>query len=110
VLHLVLRRRNEPPPAWRVLLVAMIVVPGGMLFARVGALGGLPVWVYYGIPAALTWLLPPVAFRMRGREIAHYLPSAVLVAPLIHVVFAFFLGWTEYMPFIPVPSLREVLG
>jgi hypothetical protein len=66
--------------------------------------------VYYGIPAALTWLLPPVVFRMRGREIAHYLPSAVLVAPLIHVVFAFFLGWTEYMPFIPVPSLRDVLG
>ena len=62
------------------------------------------------MPAALTWVLPPVIFRMRGREVARYLPLAVLVAPLIHVVFAFFFGWAEYMPFIPVPSLRELVG
>ena len=30
--------------------------------------------------------------------------------PLIHVVFAFFLGWNEYLPFLPIPSLAEVLG
>lgn len=80
------------------------------MFARAGARAGLPVWVYYGLPAALTWLLPPLAFRMRGLEIARYLPMAMLIAPVIHVVFAFFLGWTEYMPFIPVPSLRALLS
>lgn len=47
---------------------------------------------------------------MRAGEIALYLPLALLVAPVIHVVFAFFLGWTEYMPFIAVPSLREMIG
>jgi len=26
------------------------------------------------------------------------------------VLFAFFLGWNEYMPFIPVPSLGELIG
>jgi hypothetical protein len=27
-----------------------------------------------------------------------------------HVVFSFFLGWHEYMPFIPVPPLGSLLG
>jgi hypothetical protein len=35
---------------------------------------------------------------------------AVLVAPVIHVLFSFFLGWKEYMPFIPVPYLGELIG
>jgi len=34
----------------------------------------------------------------------------VLVAPVIHVLFSFFLGWQEYMPFIPVPLLSELMG
>ncbi|MGQ0736435.1 MAG: hypothetical protein ACT4QD_22620 [Acidobacteriota bacterium] len=54
--------------------------------------------------------MPPIAFRMRGREVALYVPLAMLVAPSIHVVFSFLLGWKEYMPFIPVPSLRELIG
>ena len=33
-----------------------------------------------------------------------------LSAPLIHVAFALFLGWDEYMPFLPVPSLAEILA
>lgn len=110
ILHAVLHSRREPPRLSRMVWVAIVVVVGGMSFARMGALSDLPVWVYYGIPAALTWLLPPVVFRMSARELTRYLPMALLVAPFIHVVFAFFFGWKEYMPFIPVPSLRELFG
>ena len=39
-----------------------------------------------------------------------YLVLAFLASPLIHVVFSFFLEWHEYMPFIPMPSLKSLLG
>lgn len=52
---------------------------------------------------------PPRAFRMNGRELARYLPLAMISAPLIHVLFSFFLGWNEYMPFIQVPSMQALL-
>ncbi len=80
-----------------------------MVFAKMGTTVGLPVWLYYGVPAVLTWLLPSV-FRMRGRVVTKYVPVAVLVAPMIHVTFSFVLGWKEYMLFIPVPSIWELIG
>ena len=70
----------------------------------------LQLWLYYGVPACLTWLLPPVAFRLSAREFAQYLGLAILMAPTVHVLFSLILGWKEYMPFIPVRSLGELLG
>jgi hypothetical protein len=29
---------------------------------------------------------------------------------VIHVFFSLLFGWKEYMPFLSVPSLRELLG
>jgi hypothetical protein len=110
VLFVVMHRRSPPPTLARVLSVAGVVVVGGMVFAKTGTTVGLPVWVYYGVPAALTWVLPPVVFRMRGNEVSRYLALAVLSAPMIHILFSFFLGWKEYMPFIPVPSLWELIA
>ena len=110
VIRIVLNRRADRPQALRVLWVAAVVVVGGMSFAKLGASAGAPVWVYYGVPAVLTWALPPLAFRMRSLEFGQYLILAVLMAPVIHVLFSFFLGWKEYMPFIPVPSLGELVG
>jgi hypothetical protein len=107
---LVLRRRNPPPRLTRILWVAGVVVIGGMEFAKMGTTVGLPVWLYYGVPAGLTWVLPPVVFRMRGHEVARYLPLALLVAPTIHILFSFILGWKEYMPFLHVPSLWELMA
>ena len=105
VLYATLYHRHERPSLRTILGVAALVSVGGMVFARVGAAMGLPVWVFYGIPAALTWLVPPMVFGMRAGELAAYIPMAVLSAPVIHVCFSFFLGWHEYMPFIRVPSL-----
>jgi hypothetical protein len=110
LLLAVLNHRSSRPTSTSVVWVSGIVVVGGMLFARMGTTLGLPVWLYYGVPAAVTWVLPPLVFRMRGSEIAKYLPLAVSVAPFIHILFSFFLGWKEYMPFIPVPALWELIG
>ena len=105
-----LHRRAHLPSRTAIGGVSAIVVIGGLLFAKVGATAGWPVWLYYGVPAALTWFLPPAAFRMVRRELLQYVVLAVLLAPSVHVAFSFFLGWNEYMPFIPVPSVRELLG
>ena len=110
VLHIVLRKRDQPTRRLTTLWVASVVVVGGMVFAKVGATSGFPIWLYYGLPAVLTWVLPPIAFRMTAYEITRYVPLALLVAPAIHIAFSFLLGWKEYMPFLPVKSLAELLG
>ena len=54
--------------------------------------------------------MPPVAFKLYGKELLQYLVLAFLSSPAIHVVFSFLFDWHDYMPFIPVPSLESLLG
>jgi hypothetical protein len=110
VLRFALRRRVAEPKWGWILAIAVLVVPGGMLFARWGANVELAWWVYYTAPALVTLVVPPVAFRMARIEVMEYLLLAFLMAPAIHILFSFFLGWKEYIPFLPVPSLLELLG
>jgi putative effector of murein hydrolase len=110
ILRFVMRRRAQRPAVLAALGVAAVVVVGGMLFAKFTQNAGWPWWIYYTVPALVTLALPPVAFRFTGRELWQYLVLAFLSSPVIHVLFSFFLGWHEYMPFIPVPSLRDILA
>jgi hypothetical protein len=109
MLRFVTRARAVRPASQLVVIVSAIVVVGGMVFAKFGHNAGLPWWIYYTVPALATLLVPPVAFRMTWRESTLYLLLAFASSPLIHVVFSFLLDWHEYMPFIPVPSLRSLL-
>jgi hypothetical protein len=104
------RKRQARPKATTVMWVSLIVVVGGMLFARFGASTGLPWWIYYTVPALLTLSLPPVVFRFNRSEATQYIVLAFLSSPVIHFMFSFFLDWHEYMPFIPVPSLQSLLA
>ena len=108
VLRCALRRRASAPARTGVLGIVSIVVVGGMIFAKYGANHDWHWAIYYGVPAALTLLLPPLAFRMRTRELVEYLILAWCTSPLIHVLFSFFLGWKEYLPFIAVPAIWEL--
>jgi len=108
ILRFVLRARIPRPPWIRVLTTAVIVTVGGMLFAKVGQNSGLPWWIYYTVPMLVTVIVPPVVFRMNGREALAYLVLAFLSSPVIHIVFSFILGWKDYMPFIDVPALWEL--
>ena len=103
LLRLVLGRRVFRARITAVIAVSALVVVGGMLFGKYGATFGLPWWIYYPVPALVTILLPPFVFRMAAKRTVLYLALASISAPLIHVLFAFFLGWNEYMPFIPIP-------
>jgi len=110
LLRFVTRHRTSRPRTGVLAVVAAVVVVGGMVFAKYGNNLGLPWWIYYTVPALATLLVPPVIFRLRGRELAQYLFLAFLSSPAIHVVFSLFLGWHEYMPFIPVPSLKQLMA
>ena len=108
ILRIVLRGRTRRPERWRVMSTALVVVIGGMLFAKVGQNSGLPWWVYYTVPMLVTVIVPPAVFRMSVREVMTYLVLAFLSSPVIHVVFSLFLGWKDYMPFIEIPSIWEL--
>jgi hypothetical protein len=110
ILRFATRRRSQRPNTSTIVAVSGIVVVGGMIFAKFGNNAGLPWWIYYTVPALTTLLLPPVVFKLSGKELLEYLVLAFLSSPVIHVLFSFFLDWHEYMPFIPVPSLKSLLG
>lgn len=111
VLGLVTRGRSNRPRPGLLFLLTFVVVLAGMVFARYGhILFRLPWWIYYGLPASLTFLLPPVALRMRTAEIARYVPLAVLMGPGIHLLASLVFGWHDYMPFpVYIPSLMEMV-
>ena len=108
ILRWTFRARATARSTIPVAAVAFVVVVVGMCFAKFGANSGLPVYVYYGVPAAVTLLLPPLAFRMSARELLLYIVLAFLSSPAIHFVFSFFIGWHEYLPFWNIPSVWQL--
>jgi len=90
-------------------MTALFVVFGGMLFARWTYAPGVPWWIFYGVPALATCLMPPIEFRMSRVETCSYMAMAVVMAPAIHVFFSFFVGWHDYMPWFYVRSFWELL-
>lgn len=109
ILIFVTRQRSSRPSLAAVLAIASVVVVGGMLFAKLGQNAGWPWWIYYTVPALATLVVPPALLRFSTGELCWYLVLAALSSPVIHLLFSFFLGWHDYMPFIRVPSLREIL-
>jgi hypothetical protein len=109
VVIFVLRTRTQRPEVKMLASLTILVVVLGMLFARYAhILFQPPWWVYYGVPASTTLLLPPAALRMRRNEVLQYIPLAILMAPAIHLFFSLFIGWHDYMPFpFYIPSLLE---
>lgn len=110
ILRFVTRKRTTKPTLTIVLTIAAVVVVGGMIFAKFGQNTGWPWWVYYTIPALVTLLVPPLVLRFSAEELWQYLALAALSSPVIHVLSSFLLGWHDYMPFIRVPSIHELLS
>jgi hypothetical protein len=110
VIAVTTRKRTTKPNPGLLFLLTAIVVCCGMLFARYGhILFRFPWWIYYGVPALVTFILPPFALKMNRAEIAQYIPMAILMAPAIHVFVSLFIGWHDYMPFpVYIPSLLEM--
>ena len=108
LLIFILRGRSQRP-VFRILILALIVVICGMSFARITYGIGVPWWIFYGIPAMITFVLPPVVLRMSRHELLLYVPLAILMSPVIHTFFSFFFGWHYFMPLFYVPWWHELL-
>jgi len=63
----------------------------------------LPWQIYYSVPMLATVLIPPMALRFPPKAWLFYLLLAFASAPLIHAVFFYALGWSDYMPFLKLP-------
>ena len=109
VLWFVLRKRRRMPSWLTIGAISAIVIVGGMTYARVTQTLEWPWWLYYGVPAAATIFMPPIALRMSRNEKWQYIVLAYLSAPAINVVFSFALGWHDYMPFMHVPYWKNVI-
>lgn len=110
MVRLLLPKEQFRAKRGQIAALALVVVVFGMLFGKYGATAGLPWWIYYPIPMLSTVLLPPLVLKLNARTTAAYLVLSFLSAPLIHVLFSFFLGWTEYMPFWRIPSVGSLLA
>ena len=108
LLVFILRGRSKRP-VFKISLLALIVVVGGMTFARITYGIGVPWWIFYGLPALITFVLPPILLRMSRRELLFYVPLSVLMSPFIHIFFSFFFAWHDYMPLFYVPWWHELL-
>ena len=108
ILRWTLRARPVTQKASLTGSIAFVIVVGGMCFAKFAATSGLPWPLYYGVPAVVTLVLPPLALRMQRSEFAWYVLLAFASSPAIHAVFSFFAGWHEYMPFWHIPSLWDL--
>jgi hypothetical protein len=108
VLLFTLRKRPKQP-VLRIALLSFIAVVGGMTFARITYGKGVPWWIFYGIPAFITFVLPPIVLRLTKRELTFYIPIILLMAPTIHVFFSFFFGWHDYMPLFYVPWWHDLI-
>ncbi len=90
-------------------IIGMITVYGSFLISRYGNFLKLPVLLYYVFPVLLTVFLPPLALKMKSDQTLKYLAFSLLAVPVIHLVFSFLLGWGEFLPFIKIPSLWNII-
>jgi len=107
LLFFILRSRSQKQ-VFKILLLGLIVVVFGMTFSRITYGIGVSWLIFYGLPALNTFVLPPLVLRMSKNEILLYLPLAMIVSPVIHVFFSFFIGWHYFMPLFYVPYWREL--
>jgi len=99
VILIVLGRQEFLEKKLSIILLSIIVIIFGMLFGKFGAHWGMKWWIYYPIPMLMNVFLPPLVLKMNTKKTISYLSLSFLSAPLIHIFFSYFFGWTEYMPF-----------
>lgn len=108
IIRIVVPKNDFKLKRKQIFLLSLIVVVFGMLFGKYGATYGLPWWFYYPIPMLITVFLPPLVLKLKRQMVITYLLLSFLSAPLIHALFSFFVGWTEYMPFWEIPFIGDL--
>jgi len=87
-------------PFGHALMVAALVSITSILIGKYGANWGLPWYIYYAAPLAITLLVPPMVYHLDFLRGLVYAAIAFFSSPAIHFVFVKLVGWTDYAPFL----------
>ena len=101
-------REHHPLLKFKNIFLLVFLEIACMVIGKYGANINLYWWIYYSIPLLLTVFVPTIYFKMNKSEVTKYLSLTFLSAPIIHILFSFFFGWKNYMPFIKIPSIWEI--
>ncbi len=101
-------RKTNPINDFRIVGIIVILEILCMLLGKYGANLGFPWWIYYPTPMLITIFFPTIYFKMKKIETIKYLVLTFVSAPMIHIIFSL-IGWKNYMPFIKIPSLFELI-
>jgi hypothetical protein len=109
IVRFSLRTRN-PNPTKNVknlgILISLAVVC--MLIGKYGATWGFPWWIYYPAPMFLVIIFPVAFYKMNKTEALKFIIISIVSGPIIHIIFSLF-GWKNYLPFIKIPSIMELI-
>jgi len=90
-------------------IIGMLTVYGSFIISRYNDVLKLPGFLYYILLILLTVFLPPLSLKMKSDQTLKYIALGVVAVPLLHLLFSLLLGWGEYLPFIKIPSLWELI-
>ncbi len=87
-----------------VALIGVLTVFGGFIVGVYGSVMHLPAFLIYAVPVLLVVMLPTLSLKMNSDQILKYLVLAILALPFLHAFFSFFLGWSQLIPYLKIPS------
>ena len=91
-----------------VLWCCLGVTAGGILLAQLGNRSGLPWLAYYSVPIlVLSFLIPPLWFRMRRAQLAAYLGLRTLSIPLTYGLGTLLVTALAHQPFVTRPLTQD---
>lgn len=90
-------------------IIGTISIFGSFILMRYNEAMKLPGFVYYILVVLLLVFLPPLSLKMNSDQILRFFALSIVAVPLLHLLFSLLLGWGDYLPFIHIPSLWELL-
>lgn len=89
-------------------IIGVFTVFGSFIISRYNVVLKLPDFLCYILVVLLTVFLPPLSLKMKSDQTLKYIAVGFVAIPLLHLLFSLLLGWGEYLPFIPLPSLWDL--
>ncbi len=90
-------------------IIGILTVFGSFIISRYNGILKLPGFIYYILIILLAVFLPPLSLKMKSDQTLKYIAIGFVTIPILHLLFSLLLGWGEYLPFIPLPSLWDLI-
>jgi hypothetical protein len=90
-------------------IIGILTVFGSFIIIRGNEILKLSALVYYILIILLTVFLPPLSLKMKSDQTLKYIAVGIVAIPLLHLLFSLLLGWGDILPFIPLPSLWDLI-